>query len=190
MSDIKNLIELNKLINNSGALKKDLSEASNLITSMFQKKYISKLKDELRIQKLNHQKNPTKEIQLIQAVKPFISQSRHKDVDAITDTLINMTTLMDIQKDFKENMKKEEQENSKKEQTLNNISKNLEKQVNTMNANNTILTSQDDESIKKDGIYDIDETCLLTNQNTAKKSVSNPSIYIYIILIAIILLKS
>jgi len=174
MSDIKNLVELNKLMNNGNSLKNDLTEASNLITSMFQKKYISKLTNELKIQKQEHQKNPTKEIQLIQAVKPFIDKSRHNEIDMITDTLINLITLMDIQKDFDEINKE-------------NISSEIkEKQVLAMN---NILTPEDDKSIKKDGVYDIDETCLFTNQNVNGSQNINSNMYLYIILILILLMK-
>lgn len=155
MSDIKNLIELNDLIKNGNSLQSDLMEAAELIKKMFKQKYIAKLENELKIQKQNHQKNPTKEIQLIQAVKPFINQNRHKEIDSITDTLINITTLMDIQKDFIKNNEKEKENPAQ------------------IKAMNTILTEESDPSIKKDGIYDIDETCLLTKQSSNKNVSSN-----------------
>ncbi|MCI8804347.1 MAG: hypothetical protein HFE59_00350 [Clostridiales bacterium] len=159
MSDIKNLIELNDLINNGNSLRGDLSEAAELIKTMFKQKYISKLENELKIQKQIHQKNPTKEIQLIQAVKPFINSERHKEIDSITDTLINITTLMDIQKDFIKNNEKEKDEEPR------------------IKAMDTILTEKNDPSIKKDGIYDIDESCLLTKQSSGKNTSSNFLIY-------------
>jgi len=159
MSDIKNLIALNDLIKNGNSLQSDLTEAAELIKSMFKQKYISKLENELKIQKQIHQKNPTKEIQLIQAVKPFIDQKRHKEIDSITDTLINITTLMDIQKDFTKNNEKQEENKH---------------QVKAMD---TVLTERNDPSIKKDGIYDIDESCLLTKQSSGRNTPSNSLIY-------------
>jgi len=196
MSNINKIIELNKLINNSESFQNDITEISNLIKTMFQKKYISKLSEELKIQKQNHQKNPTKEIQLIQAVKPFINQEKQNDIDKITDTLINITTLMDIQKGVLENAKNEEtkqkaqkeifeKELSKKEPLKKQATKKQqpEKQITTMN---TTITQNDDTSIKEDGIYDIDEACLLSNQSVAPKSNQN-FLAMYILLIAMML---
>ncbi len=177
MSDMKKIIELNNLISDNNSLQNDITEISNLIKTMFQKKYISKLSDELKIQKQNHQKNPSKEIQLIQAVKPFISQSRHNDIDKITDALINITTLMDIQKDFLENTKKNNVKQTPKKQIL------PEKQISAMD---TTVTQKEDSSIKKDGVYDIDEICLLSNQSIKQNSNQN-FLALYILLIAVIL---
>lgn len=201
MSNINKIIELNKLINNSSSLQNDIAEISNLIKTMFQKKYISKLSEELKIQKQNHQKNPTKEIQLIQAVKPFINQEKHSDIDKITDTLINITTLMDIQKDFLENAKNEEIKQKNKKQIFEN--KTSEKEIHRkktakeeflkekspkkqISAMNTLITQSEDASIKEDGIYDIDEACLLSNQSVTQKSNQN-FLAMYILLIAMIL---
>ncbi len=168
MSDIKNLIALNDLIKNSNSLQSDLTEAAELIKTMFKQKYISKLENELKIHKQIHQKNPTKEIQLIQAVKPFINQERHKTIDSITDALINITTLMDIQKDFIKNSEKQKEDKPQ------------------IKAMDTILTERNDPSIKKDGIYDIDESCLLTKQSSGRNTSSNFLVYA---LFALILFK-
>ena len=166
MSDIKNLVELNDLISSGNSLQNDLTEAIEIIKKMFRQKYISKLENELKIQKQDHLKNPSKEIQLIQAVKPFMKQSKHKDIDSLTDTLVNISTLMDIQKKFERNSKKTENPATK------------------VAAMNTVITKKDDSSIKEDGIYDIDEKCLLSKQSLNKNS--SPNILVYILFIVIL----
>ncbi len=169
MSDIKNLLELNKVMNKSDTLQNDFTEAMTLVKNMFQRKYISKLSDELEKQKIEHKKNPSKEIQLIQAVKPFINQSRHKEIDSITDTLINISTLLDIQKSFIENSEEQERKKEKDES---------EQKVASMSV---IVTEDSDTSIKKDGIYDIDENCYLIKQS--RTTAPNQNNFLYIILI-------
>ncbi len=172
MSDISEIINLSKMIGSKDAFQNDIMEATSLISSMFRQKYIEKLERELKKQKQTHRKNPTKEIQLIQAVKPFINKERHKEIDNITDILINMTTLMDIQKDFIENEKKINEEESKKEEIL--VASALE--------NGGV-----DPSIKEDGIYDIDETCLLSMQKAKKPA--NYNIFMYALLVMLIFQK-
>ena len=66
---------------------------------------------------------------------------------------------MDIQKDFIKNNEKEKDEEPR------------------IKAMDTILTEKNDPSIKKDGIYDIDESCLLTKQSSGKNTSSNFLIY-------------
>ena len=168
MSNIDNLIELNKIINKEDTLQKDMIEATNLIKSMFQKKYIKKLSEELEICKQDHKKRPTKEIQLLQAIKPFINQNYHQQIDSITDTLINFTTLIDIQKNFNNKLETHQKEKTNKKQ---------------IKAMSTVVTKNDDVSIKKDGIYDIDENCLFYNQKNIKIQNNNKTNILYILLL-------
>lgn len=185
MSDISEIINLSKLIGSKDTLQNDIVEATTLISSMFRQKYIAKLERELKKQKQTHQKNPTKEIQLIQAVKPFINQERHKEIDNITDTLINITTLMDIQKDFMENIKNSKDKDEKEDKKENKEGDKKTDKKAVVSAASTSKNDITDPSIKEDGIYDIDETCLLSMQNTTKTQSTN--FLTYALLIAMLM---
>ena len=146
MSEGNSIYEITKMMSSEQNLRNDFQEAANLVKNMFQEKYIYKLEKELNRRREIIQKNPSKEIKLINALKPFIEEKSREDVDKIINLMINADTLSAIQKSF-----------------LNENS--------MITAQSAINPSQKkDPSIKEDGIYDIDESCLTSIQTSAGKS--------------------
>lgn len=137
MSENNVIYEITQQMNNSQNIQRDMTEAIEMITSLFKKKYINRLQEAIQAQHIQTKKNPTKEIQLLHALKPFMDKSMHSQIDKMINTMMTFNTIKTIQKDIYI-------------QQGNYIS----------TQSNKNFASEKDESIKADGIYDVDENCL------------------------------
>ena len=146
------IYEIAQKIQDKEVLENDIKEAFNLVKNLFKTKYIDKIQLELK-NNINYIKNnPPKEIILLNAIKPFTLENNHKNIDNIIDLVTNISALNYI---------------------LPN--KNTE---NIIKVNNI----EYDPSVKEDGVYDIDENCLLSTNN-AFNIPSNLIILIFILFI-------
>ena len=149
------IYEIAQKIQDKEVLENDIKEAFDLFKNLFKTKYLDKIQLELK-NNINYIKNnPPKEIILLNAIKPFTLENNHKNIDNVIDLVTNISALNYI---------------------LPN--KNTE---NIIKVNNI----EYDPSVKEDGVYDIDENCLFSTNNTF----SIPSNLIILIFILFIISK-
>jgi len=100
MSDRNEVVEIAEMITNKKILQQDVSGAMDLVSQMFQEKYVDRIKKTLDDRRLKTMKNMPKEAALISAMKPFMAEHKHQQIDKLTDALITMHTLNSMQSDF------------------------------------------------------------------------------------------
>lgn len=147
------IYEIAEKIQDKQIVQNDFKEAFSLVTNMFKSKYIDKLEDELKVNINNVKNNPTKEITLLNAIKPFMKENKQKNLDDIVDMMTSISA----------------------------ISYMLPKQNDEPNIIKINSITKQDSSVKEDGVYDIDESCMFNTNN--KPSFNNNFIYIILFLI-------
>lgn len=167
MSEGNTIYEITQMMSSEQNIRNDFQEAIELIKNMFHEKYIYKLEKELKRRREVIQKNPSKEIKLISALKPFVEETKHTEIDKIINLMINADTLSTIQKSFV-------------------------KESNRITAQSAAFERESgekkDPSIKEDGIYDIDENCLMSMQNST--NTRNNMLPLFLILLLLFFNKS
>ncbi len=148
------IYEISQQIQDKQIVEKDIKEAFGLVTNLFKTKYIDKLNKELKDATNNIKNNPTKEIVLLNAIKPFMLEQNHKNIDNVINLITNMSA-------------------------LNNI---MPKNIKQENSQNVIKINSLDPSIKEDGVYDIDESCLSHTNNSSYTS-NSLIFFIFILLL-------
>ena len=126
----KKVCEIMLSLNDKSNLESDIEEAVSLLSGHFRDKYLARLEHAFNKCRKNTELNPTKELQLMRALKPFMPPERREKLDSITEMLTLLSTF--------ENIRDE----------ANEISKPI--------AEATEL----DPAIHSDGIYEVDEHCL------------------------------
>lgn len=143
------IYEITRQIQDKDNAKKDIQQAFTLVSDMFKKKYIDKIDEEFKNRLKKIEKAPPKEIVLLNAIKPFLEKSTHKNID----NTINMLRTFSAINSFKDNFNEE---------------KKVEIASNNVFFSNSIKNT--DPSVKEDGVYDIDENCIFGIKNTCLKS--------------------
>ncbi|WP_250278964.1 hypothetical protein [[Clostridium] colinum] len=149
------IYEIAQKIQDKQVVENDIKEAFNLVTNLFKTKYIDKINLELKNNVDNIKNNPTKEINLLNAIKPFVIKENHKNIDNAINLITNISALNSM--------------------IPRNIEKNINNEVIKVNSLNI------DPSVKEDGVYDIDENCLFFVNNSF--NISNNLIIIVLILL-------
>lgn len=149
MSENNEIYEITQKINNKQVLQNDFNEAFQMVSSLFQKKYINKLQNVIQTHQLNAQKNPTREIKLMYALKEFMDNNKQKDADKIINMMVSLNAFKNIQNELR------------KFPNASNISNVSIQSANVIKQSNEIK----DSSIQEDGIYDIDKSCIASKQN-------------------------
>lgn len=143
------IYEITRQIKDKDNAKKDIQQAFTLVSDMFKKKYIDKIDEEFKNRLKEIEKTPPKEIVLLNAIKPFLEKSNHKNID----NTINMLRTFSAINSFKNNFDEE---------------KKVEIASNNVFFANSVKNT--DPSVKEDGVYDIDENCIFGIKNTGLKS--------------------
>ncbi len=128
------IYEITQLMENKNIIQNDLNEAVNTVKSIFHDKYIQKFQMALEEQKDIAKSQSSKEIELLNALKPFMNEKFHANIDKLTDIILSINTVSCINKEIKK-------------YSTPIISS-------TMSSNTTI---------HEDGIYEIDESCKRNN---------------------------
>jgi len=128
----KKVLEIIQGLNDRSNLEKDLEEAISLISGHFRDKYLERLNYAFNKCRKSSALNPSKELQLMNALRPFIPQERHDKIDNITEMLTLISTFENIRNEAKE--------------------------INTPPS--YVEDSEPDPAIHEDGIYEVDERCL------------------------------
>ena len=161
------IYEVTKQIKDKNNIKNDMDMATQLVFTMFKEKYLDKISNEFQ-KKLQHiDKNPTKEINLLNAIKPFFNEENHINIDNTINIMKNFSAISLLKDDS----------------DLNKIEKNEHKKI--LKNDNVVFinsVSQKDPSVKEDGVYDIDENCLF-GISSSKNSQFNFILLFFILLI-------
>lgn len=91
-----NIYEIAMQMKNEKVMKNDIKEALGLVSNMFKNKYIDKIDMQFK-QNVDYVKNnPTREIVLLDAIKPFINIENHKNIDNIINAFTNFSAINNI----------------------------------------------------------------------------------------------
>ena len=134
------IYEIAQKMQDKQVIESDIKEAFGLVTNLFKTKYIDKINLELKNKIDNIKSNPPKEVVLLNAIKPFILEENHKNIDNAINIVTNISALNYM------------------------IPKNVQNNVIKVNTLNS------DPSVKEDGVYDIDENCLFSINNNFNMS--------------------
>lgn len=132
------IYEIVQKIKDKEVIENDMKEAFSLVTNLFKTKYIDKINLEFKNNVDNFKNNPPKEVILLNAIKPFMLEESHKNIDNIINIVTNVSALNYM------------------------MPKNPEKIENNIITVNTLNI---DPSVKEDGVYDIDENCMFSINN-------------------------
>lgn len=94
-----NIYEIAQMMQNKNVIKNDLNEAFSIITTMFQDRYINKLNTAIEIKHLECKKKPSREITLLNSLKPFFKIEQHENINKTINTLYMIQTLQHLKKD-------------------------------------------------------------------------------------------
>ncbi len=141
------IYEISKQIKNKDNIKKDLNNAFLHISNMFKDKYINKIDAEVKNILKDIQNNPSKEINLLNAIKPFLKEDSHVNIDNTINFLQKVYLINNISQNINQNTVQKE---DNKQEDLVCIS---------------AVEKAEDSSIKEDGVYDIDENCIFGLNN-------------------------
>ncbi|MDE6182503.1 MAG: hypothetical protein K2F59_04800, partial [Eubacteriales bacterium] len=101
------IYEITRQIQDKDNIKKDFQEAFTLVTEMFKKKYIDKIDEEFKNRLEKIEKTPPKEIVLLNAIKPFLEKSAHKNIDNTINMMRTFSAINSLKHNFNENKKVE-----------------------------------------------------------------------------------
>lgn len=87
------IYEIAEKIQDKQNLENDMKEAFSLVSNLFKTKYIDKIQLELKNNIDNIKTNPTREIVLLNAIKPFIMENNHKNIDNVIDLVTSLSAL-------------------------------------------------------------------------------------------------
>lgn len=160
MSENSLVYEITKMMNDKPAIQNDMNEAVGLVQKMFEEKYIGKINGILESHRERARSNPSREIGLLQAFKAFMPESDHQKVEKLIESLYMMETLSSIRKEYSAvvpnampNVAPSSAAPSKRQ-----ISPSDDKPV-------EVLETKDDVSVHSDGIYDVDNQCMVSKEN-------------------------
>lgn len=145
MSDKTTIYEITQLMGDKNLIQNDLNEALNTVKDIFYKKYIQKFQIALDEHKELATKESSKEIQLLNALKPFVADNSNKSIDKIISTMCTINTAQSIDREIKK------------------CSTALAPKENSVSAASTSTTCNTSTTIHEDGIYEIDESCKITD---------------------------
>ncbi len=96
-SDMREAIQM---MQNSQQMQKDIQDAFALAQNMLQEKYVTRLAKAVQSQHQQALEAPSKEVQLMQAMKAFLPPHRHGQIDRMIDTFILMGVTQTMQAQF------------------------------------------------------------------------------------------
>lgn len=156
MSENSNICNIVQRLYNSNNIKDDLNEALCLVEQHFKHKYLSPIEQDILCCSKDCKSEPTKEITLLKACKPFISNK--DNIDNMINLINTVRTFSRLYTDYSKN-----------------ISSICQREISTQ--------SIKDSAIHKDGIYEIDEDCGI---NASSKDISDNNILIILLLIILL----
>ena len=149
MSNNKELYEVAQMMRNRDSIQSDMREIREVIANLLQKKYLDKFSEALKFQQGKIEKDPSREVQLLRAVKAFSDPSKHDSIEKMIDSLLMIRTIQNTNAEIASASANIRAAEYKQE------SKNP-----SDSAYSAYSSNSSDPSIHKDGIYDIDQSCI------------------------------
>ena len=156
MSERK-IYEIAKLMNDRANIENDMASAMEMVTGLFRDKYVKRLNDAFIKCREGCAKNPSKEVQLLQALKPFMPENNHENLESAAQMIILMETLSNIKSEAN-TINAAEIKAQEKAQVKENKTENGRRVVSAANVDNS---ARKDKAIHPDGIYEMDMNCMV-----------------------------
>jgi hypothetical protein len=137
MSNNQLLQDIGNLLGTNIDLQEDINDIFELVKNKFQEKYVKKIQALIEGNRLQAQENPTKEIALLQASKPFINPDTHSQIDMFIEAMNTFRTF----------------------QTINQQVRTIQNHINEKEGEKVLL--------QDDGVYEIDETCISSKNQSS-----------------------
>lgn len=151
MSENNLIYEITKMMNDKPAIQNDMNEAVGLVQKMFEEKYIGKINGIINSHRERTRLNPSREINLLQAFKAFMPESERQNVEKLIESFYMMETLSSIKNEYSAAVPTAM---PIKKQPAPPAEKSIE-----------ISTAEEDTSIHSDGIYEVDNQCMVSKDN-------------------------
>ncbi|MDR2939545.1 MAG: hypothetical protein LBV08_04400 [Clostridiales bacterium] len=126
------IYELAEAFLNTDSLKNDLNDSFGLVVKDLRRKYLSKINKAITTQKAQSAGNMSREIKLLNAIKPFAQPEMTNQLDNIIELMTNIHTVKSIH------------------------SQMINVKAASNDINGATVEFQVDPSVKKDGVYDFD----------------------------------
>ena len=161
MSD-NTMYEITQQLSDKNNIIKDINDAAGLVSDMFKRRYIDKIYSAFSAAEDNAKKNPSKELNLIYAIKPFLPENSLKDYDKLVNTFVTVNAISSIRND------------------INTHSTVYAQSEQSLNQNDHI-----DSAVKADGVYEIDEDSKNKNKPVYQQNnfSADPTILIFVLLL-------
>ena len=133
----KKVCEIILGLSDKSNIEKDLEEALMLVSGHFREKYLERLNYAFGKCRKSSEQNPSKEVQLMQALRPFLPPERHERIDSITEMLTILSTF-----------------------------ENIRNEAEILIPPRHVEAIEYDPAIHEDGIYEVDEHCMYEKNMT------------------------
>lgn len=90
------LYDLSRRLCNPEQVRNDANEAMTMVMNMFMDRYVNRAGDAMRRHMVQAKKNPSKEVNLLMAMKPFMGEANWERVDKTVDTLMLYDTIRQL----------------------------------------------------------------------------------------------
>lgn len=138
MPDNMNVYEITQMMSNKNNIQRDMTEAMSLVQALFREKYVDRLNQTVQAHHMRAEKQPCREVRLMQALKDFVPEEKKKSLEGMIDTCLMLETIRGMQNELRE------------------------AQFQSMGLAEPKL---DDMSVHLDGVYDVDVACLGNKKN-------------------------
>lgn len=156
--------EISKMMNDESIIKSDLNDAAGLVAEMFKKKYINRLNEKVSEHKNVLSKNPPKEVQLLNALKQFMPEENRKNADRAIDTFITLSTFERLRNEFSGTRETSAASAGAGRDIRPTRDAASPESKPADNLDRDILAAES--SVHEDGIYEVDENCLVKKNRT------------------------
>ncbi len=100
MSDYPSIHEVAHMMTSEEHITKDFEDILSGLKDMVYNKYIGTLESAIQAQHERTKNNATKEVQLLEAMKPFVDSNQHSTVDQLIKTMQAMNTIQALRNDL------------------------------------------------------------------------------------------
>lgn len=160
----KKIYEIMSVLSDRQNLEKDFEEAFSLVSGHFRGKYLERLDSAFKKCRKQYEQNPSKEVQLMRALKPFLPQERQRKLDDITEMFTLLATFENIRKEAVQLAPQAAEFTSGAEGAAEGIYERFMEPAPMpmpMPAEaNIAWEALPDPAIHEDGIYEVDEHCM------------------------------
>jgi len=137
------LKDIESLLGTHIDFKEDIRQIRESIINLFKEKYFNKIQSLIEENRIQAQENPTKEMTLLKALKPFMDSKNHQMLDEIEKFINTIRVLENVNQKLKSLHRQSNDDDSKEEKK--------EKII-----------------VDQDGVYEIDEACINNIQRESK----------------------